>query len=249
MIFKDHFSGHARQYASARPTYPEGLFDFLAVASPATGLVWDAGCGNGQAARALARRFTRVYATDASEQQIAAAAPDTGLEFHCQPAENCGLPDHVADLVTAAQAAHWFDLPAFYHEVRRVLKPGGVLALWSYGINRIDVEIDRLVYHLYAEVLKAHWPPERPLVESGYATLAFPFPHLPAPEFDMRVSWSVEQYLAYLRSWSASQRYRHETGADPIAEIEADLRAAWGPHSREVDWPLALLATRMDRDN
>lgn len=244
MIFKDHFSGHAAEYAAARPLYPDSLFDFLAASCAATGLVWDAGCGNGQASRALARRFARVYATDASAPQIAEAVDEGGLEFRCEPAERCGLADRVADLVTVAQAAHWFDLPAFYHEVRRVLKPGGLLALWSYGVSHVGATVDPIVAGLYQGVLRDYWPPERALVESGYAALEFPFARLPAPDFEMRTDWTADHYLAYLRSWSATRRCQRATGADPVASIEPELRAAWGSAPRAVRWPLALLLTR-----
>ncbi len=208
-------------------------------------MAWDAGCGNGQAAHALARRFARVYATDASAQQIAKASGGEGLEFHREPVERCGLQDGVVDLVTAAQAAHWFDLPAFYQEVRRVLKPGGVLALFSYGANRVNGSIDPLAEHLRNEILGPYWPPERALVEAGYATLPFPFARLPAPAFDMRVSWTADQFLAYLRSWSSSRRYLSRHGSDPVGQIEPELRSAWGTGARDVTWPLALLAARV----
>ncbi len=244
MSFKDHFSGHAAEYAASRPLYPAALFDFLAGSCATTGLVWDAGCGNGQAARALAGRFDRVYATDASAEQIRQAGAAGGVEFHCEPAERCGLPDHVVDLVTVAQAAHWFDLPAFYPEARRVLKPGGLLALWCYGSNGVAGAVDPLVEQLCHGVLGAWWPPERAQVENGYAELHFPFPRLPVPRLEVRMRWSVDEYLAYLRSWSATQRYRRETGADPVASIEAPLRAAWGPRRRTVRWPLGLLLAR-----
>src|SRR5690348_5604379 len=109
--FKDHFSAHASAYASARPHYPAALFDWLARQCATRALVWDAGCGNGQASQALAAHFEQVYASDPSAEQIAAAEPLANIRYVVEPAEQCGLDDATADLVTVAQAMHWFDVP------------------------------------------------------------------------------------------------------------------------------------------
>ncbi len=125
-----------------------------------------------------------------------------------------------------------------------MLKPGGVLALWSYGISHAGAAVDPIVAGLYQGVLRNYWPPERALVESGYAALEFPFSRLPTPDFEIRTDWTADQYLGYLRSWSATRRCQQATGADPVASIEPELRAAWGSARRPVRWPLSLLLTR-----
>lgn len=242
MTFKDHFSGHASDYRDARPRYPEALFDWLAAQAPDRGLVWDCGCGNGQASVALAARFSRVHATDPSANQIANAEPRANIDYRVEPAERCSLPDRSASLVTVAQALHWFDFDAFYAEVRRVLKPRGVLAAWAYSDCRVTPAIDALKNRVYVDLVGPYWPPERDLVDAGYRTIPFPFEEAAAPAFVMSVSWSVDHFLAYLRSWSATQRYAKDKGEDPVTSVEAALRAEWGSAEtrREVYWDFHL---------
>ena len=136
--FKDHFSTRSAEYAAYRPTYPRALVDFLADAAPGTELALDCGCGTGQLSVLLGERFARVVATDASQKQIENAEPHARVAYRVAPAEASGLGDASADLVVAAQAAHWFDLPAFYAEARRVARPHGVVALVTYGIIEME---------------------------------------------------------------------------------------------------------------
>ncbi|MBR0346107.1 MAG: class I SAM-dependent methyltransferase [Rudaea sp.] len=246
--FKDHFSGHADLYREARPTYPDALFDWLAALAPDRALAWDCGCGNGQSSVALAQRFDRVVATDPSANQIADAEQRANVEYRVEPGERSSLADASASLVTIAQALHWFDHAAFYAEVRRVLKPGGVIAAWSYAACRVDAAVDKVIDHLYGDALTGpYWPAERAYVDAGYRTIPFPFEKIAAPEFPMVMRWNLDQLLAYLRSWSATQRYIKANGADPVAIVEADLRAAWGDSARmrEVVWQFHLLAGKV----
>ncbi len=238
MTFKDHFSGHAAVYREARPTYSEALFDWLAAQAPSIGLAWDAGCGNGQASVALAARFERVFASDPSAEQIANAIARANIDYHVEPAERCSLTTASADLVTVGQALHWFDLERFHAEVRRVLRPGGVLAEWTYADCAVSPAVDVQTDRLYRDLTAAWWPPERALVESGYRTLAFPFERIEVPRFDMTMEWDVDEFLAYLRSWSGSQRLLKATGEDAVGIVEPDLRSAWGDpmEKRGVRW-------------
>src|SRR5689334_24821176 len=114
--FHDHFSSVANRYADFRPHYPAALFDYLATLVPQNSTVWDCACGNGQASHDLATRFAKVIATDASKEQIASAKPNPKVEFRVALAEQSGLPDHSAELITIAQAIHWFDFDKFYAE-------------------------------------------------------------------------------------------------------------------------------------
>ena len=244
--FKDHFSGHAGVYHAARPTYPEGLFDWLATQAPALELAWDAGCGNGQASVALAARFAQVIATDPSAAQIVNAEARANIVYRVEAAEHASLADASVDLVTIAQALHWFDPAAFHAQVRRVLKPRGVIAAWTYADCRVGPGIDELKDRLYIDLTGPYWPPERAHVESGYRTLAFPFDEIASPSFAMRMAWNVDQFLAYLRSWSATQRYLTAVGEDPVTLIEPELRVAWGNASatHEVRWDFHLRCGR-----
>ena len=246
MPFKDHFSGHAAVYREARPTYPEGLFAWLAAQAPARGLAWDAGCGNGQASVALAGVFARVHASDPSARQIANAEPRPNIDYRVEPSEACSLPDASADLVTVAQALHWFDLARFHAQVRRVLKPRGVVAEWTYADCRIDPAIDAVKDRLYVDLTGPYWPPERVHVDSGYRDLPFPFEPIAVPPFPMHAAWTLAQFLAYLRSWSATERYRKATGTDPVALVEPDMAEAWGDPQRvrRVEWEFHLRCGR-----
>ena len=247
MTFADHFSGVAREYAAFRPRYPAALFDFLAALPARRALAWDAGCGSGQATGALADRFDRVRGTDASAAQIAAAEPHSGVEYGVARAESSGLPDGAADLVTVAQALHWFNLPAFYAETRRVLAPGGAVAVWTYARPRLDVpELDRVLTHFHDAVVGPYWPPERPLVESGYRTLPFPFERIATPEFELTADRSLPEVLGYLRSWSATARYQAAHGSDPVERLAEEMAPLWGNAAtvRRLRWPLHLLAGR-----
>jgi SAM-dependent methyltransferase len=246
--FPDHFSRVAADYAASRPRYPEALFSWLASLAPGRGLAWDAGTGSGQAAIALAGHFDRVIATDASAEQIAAAIPHERIEYRVAPAERSGLAAASADLATAAQALHWFDVPAFNAEAARVLRPGGVLAVWTYALPVLDdAALDAELAAFHAGV-RAWWPAERRLVETGYRTVPFPFPEIAAPAFDMTAEWDLARFLAYLGTWSAVTRYRGATGTDPVAGASA-FAAAWGRSGevRTIRWPLSLRAGRLQR--
>ncbi len=246
--FKDHFSGHAAIYREARPTYPPQLFAWLAQQTPDRELAWDAGCGNGQATLALADHFRNVIGTDPSANQIAASQARPNIEYRVEPAEQPTLATGSASLVTVAQALHWLDHARFYEQVYRVLKPGGVIAVWSYAHCDVeDAAIDRAVTRLYVDLTGPYWPTERSLVETGYRTIAFPFVEIAAPTFPMIASWTVDHLLAYLRSWSATQRYIKARAEDPVTLIEPDLRAAWGEGAiaRDVRWQFHVRVGRV----
>jgi len=240
--FKDHFSGHADSYAKARPGYPPELFEWLASLCNARATAWDCATGSGQAAVMLAEYFDRVIATDASTEQIANAQPAAGVEYRVVPAEHSGLPDSSVDLVTVAQALHWFDVDAFCAEARRVLKPEGVIAAWGYHLTRVTPQIDRIVDVFDAEIIGPCWPPERRHVDARYRDLNFPFLPLNPPAFAMRMAWSRRQFLDYIGTWSAVRRYRQTKGHDPLAWLENEIAAYWHPDDvLDVSWPMFFL--------
>ncbi len=246
--FSDHFSEVASDYADARPTYPSALFDWLASRCSQHELAWDCGAGSGQASIALAAHFARVIATDASAAQVARAAPHLRVDYRVAPAERSGLDAGCADLVTVAQALHWFDLDRFWQEVRRVARPGALFAAWTYGPLHVEGdEVDALVQRFRA-FIAPWWPDERRHVENGYRELPFPFERLDAPVFAIEASWSVERLLGYLRSWSSVARFRQARGEDPVQQFEAALRAAWGASDLErgIRWPITVLAGFVD---
>ena len=243
MSFKDHFSRLAAQYSAYRPSYPAALFDYLAQCCPERRCAWDCACGTGQASVALAERFEKVIATDASQQQVAAALPHTNVTYRVATAEQSGIESSSLDLVTVAQALHWFNLAAFYGEAQRVLKDSGILAVWTYGVLHVDdAATDALVQEFYYDVVGPYWPPERRFVEEGYRGLTFPFAELSPPTFNMEEHWERAHLLGYLRTWSATARYVEEKQVDPVAALEKKVAPLWpqAAERRKVTWPLAL---------
>jgi SAM-dependent methyltransferase len=241
--FQDHFSGVAAGYAEFRPRYPAALFDYLRSLVPKEAPVWDCACGNGQATLDLAERFDRVIATDASEKQIAEATPHPRVDYRVAPAERSGLPDASVGMVTVAQAVHWFDFGRFHAEVTRVLLPGGVLAVWGYGVQKVEGEaVNELVQDFYSNVVGPYWPPERKWIEEGYRSLPFPFDEVRPPSFRMETRWTLDQLLGYLGTWSATTRCQKATGVDPIPPLRERLREHWpdGDNARTIVWPLAI---------
>lgn len=243
--FKDHFSAHAGAYAAHRPTYPVRLFNYLGEAAPGRTLAWDAGTGNGQAALGLAPHFARVIATDASHEQIALARPYPGVTFRVGDEASSGLEDGAADLVTVAQALHWFDQERFWGEVRRVLCPGGLVAVWCYSMARTAPEVDAVVDGFYEDVVGPYWPPERKLVETGYAELEFPFAREEAPDLEMELDLDLEGMYGYVSTWSAVRRCMAATGESPLPAFRQELKAVWGDGVRRVTWPLTVHVGRV----
>jgi SAM-dependent methyltransferase len=244
----DHFTPLAEQYASFRPSYPNELFDWLASVAPQNELAWDCGTGSGQASAALALRFKHVLGTDISAAQLAAAPSLGNVEYRLTSAETNGLPDHSADLITVAQALHWFDLPQFYTEVQRVLKPGGVIAVWGY--NRLHIEqpeLQRIIDHFYEETIGTYWPAERIHVENNYRHLPFPFSRIFAPRFSLQKEWPRAHLMGYLRSWSAVGRFQAVNGFDPVDALEMEIGLHW-PEGKSywIEWPLFMHVGRAE---
>ena len=244
MPFKDHFSGQAADYERYRPGYPPALFEYLAAAAPARDRAVDVGTGNGQSAVGLATYFAQVLATDPSQAQLERARPYPRVAYRREPAESIGAEPASVDLVVAAQAAHWFDWQRFPPEVLRVLKPRGVVAIWTYELFSVDAEVDTLLADFYRNVTGPYWPRERRHVEEGYASLPFPFGEWPAPRFALQTHWCVDEALGYLGTWSSVARYRRLRGRDPVALVEPLLRQAWGSQERLLCWPIHLRVGR-----
>ncbi len=240
--FHDHFSRGAGDYAKYRPTYPDALFDWIARVAPRRDLALDCATGNGQAAVGLAKRFRRVIATDASGQQLRQAMPAPNIEYKQAFAHTNVLGRGSADAVTVAQALHWLDRPAFYAQARRVLGPKGVLVVWCYRQMQVDAAVDPVINRFYYEKVGAYWPPERRLVEDGYAGVEFPFQELAPPALAMTMAWTLDDVLGYIGTWSPTRGYREQTGEDPLPALRAELLAAWPDPAvpRAVQWPLGI---------
>lgn len=246
--YADHFSRLAPAYAQCRPVYPNELFTYLAGLVSRHDLAWDCAAGSGQATVPLAQIFGRVVATDISAAMLDQAPRHPRIEYRVAPAQASGLAGGTVDLVTVAQALHWLDLPPFYAEVERVLVAGGILAVWTYGSQVLgDAALDRALDHFYRDVVGPYWAPERRHVEAGYRTLPFPFPELSPPSFAMQAQWTLPQLVGYVRTWSATQRFRETLGQDPAEPLGEELARDWGDPAgrRTIRWPLSLRVGRL----
>ena len=248
MKFRDFFSGVADDYAAYRPQYPAALFDWLASISPGCELAWDCACGSGQASRPLASRFALVAASDASAIQVSTATETENIRFLVAAAEPAPLADGSVDLVTVAQALHWFVGNEFFAEVRRVVRPGGVFAAWTYGLPHVDSDaVEKTVRHFIENFLGPYWPPEIRLVLDGYASIELPFEEIEAPEFEMRTEWTLKRFLAFVHTWSAVGRFSGQHGEDPVDRLAAEIKSLWGDSNdpQPVSWRINLRVGRI----
>jgi len=242
----DHFSACADAYAAYRPTYPRALAELLGSLTRRRELVWEAGCGSGQLTVLLAERFARVIATDASEEQLSHAPRVENVAYRRASAESSGLPAHVADLVVAAQAAHWFDLPLFFAEAQRVGRAGATIALVSYGVVQAGGDVDPLIHEFHRHTLAPWWPPERRHVDTAYRTLDFPFEELATPLLQMSKRWTLDEFMGYMRTWSAVRALLRAGESAKLDAVEAELRRRWvGTAPREIRWSLVVRAGRL----
>lgn len=241
MQFKDHFSTGSDEYHKYRPDYPTELFQWLASVSNGHELAWDCATGTGQAARQLAPFYKRIIGTDASRQQINQAETTKNIHYAVATEINPYIAGNSVDLVTIAQAIHWFDTGLFFREVTRVLKPGGALAVWGYNLLHINQDIDVIINDLYWNTLNGFWPKERKILEQGYSTFELPFTEIQTPEFEMTQQWNPEQLLGYLGTWSAVRQYMKDKRENPLERVSECIYALWAEKTvLTITWPLTL---------
>ena len=247
MTFHDHFSEASEAYRAHRPDYPAELFDFLAGACRRTELAWDCGAGSGQASAALTRSFDHVVGSDGSLNQLSANGTPEYSRVVCL-SESCALRDDCADLVTVAQALHWFRFDDFYSEARRVARRGAVVAAWTYTKPSITPDVDAVVADFHTNRVGPYWPPERRHVDAAYRTIPFPFRRMATPELHSRKEMTGEAFMAYVGTWSATRRAQAALSEDPLAAFADRLSTAWGDldRVREISWRLHMLVGRVD---
>jgi len=243
-----HFQNAGEDYAKYRPTYPPELVEFLAAQCKRHNLAVDVGCGTGQFSALIAQHFQQVLATDVSASQVENAAPVPNIRFAVEPAEQCSAKEASVDLIVAAQAAHWFDLPSFYQEARRIAAPGCVLALVSYGVLFIDnAKCNDRFRQFYYDEIGPYWPPERQHVDNGYASFDFPFEELSYPAMSIERDWTLEQFLGYVRTWSSVKAAAKEGKASLTDSFAEELVGLWGDpqERRKISWPIAMRLGRI----
>jgi ubiquinone/menaquinone biosynthesis C-methylase UbiE len=241
----DRFSGHADLYAQYRIDYPADLYDFILTFTNSQQMAWDCATGNGQVAGSLAEIFDQVEATDISETQLILAVKKPNIHYQTSLAEQTPFADHTFDLITVAQALHWFDVNAFHQEVRRVAKPGAVIAEWGYGLVQLGTDLDSVMLDFYRNRIGPYWDPQRTYIDTAYATLPFPFADAQRVKFTSRQTWSLKRFLNYLRTWSAVRQYIHENEEDPIIGLGEELAPLWGDGERDVQFPIFLRVGRV----
>jgi SAM-dependent methyltransferase len=241
-VVKNWFSQGGQAYARFRPDYPVELAQFLAGIAPTRNCAVDVGCGNGQLTVQLAACFDEVIGVDPSTDQIASAAAHPRVRYVCAPAEKLPLPSRCASLITAAQAAHWFDLPAFYAQAREIAAEGAVIALISYGVLQLPGELKDRFSHFYHEEIGPYWPPERKLVDGGYRDLGFPFPERDVPKMEIQRTWELADFLGYLSTWSAVQRLNTAGQGKILSDFIREISQLWGDPLQQhpVSWPINM---------
>jgi ubiquinone/menaquinone biosynthesis C-methylase UbiE len=241
--FKDNFSKQAEVYVKFRPTYPQELFEFLSSLNSEHKLAWDCGTGNGQSAVNLADYYENVYATDPSEEQIKNAITHERIVYKIENAESpSSIENNSVDLITVAQAVHWFDFDKFYTQVKRVLKTDGIIAVWAYGIPTINEELDNIIRDFHDNIIGEFWLSENKLIDKEYSTIPFPFNDIKTPEFLIKKQVTLTETLGYLRSWSATQKYIDKYKENPIDILSKKLQDYWQDieKQKEMTWKLIL---------
>jgi SAM-dependent methyltransferase len=240
---KDIFSQQADSYAKFRPGYPPELFEYILSFTDYRKNAWDVGTGNGQAAVALSPFFDHVIATDLSEKQLSKAPPVANIEYRVCPADNTNILDKSINLITVAQAYHWFPFDSFAREVRRVAQPGAIIAVWCYPLPVInEKKLNDELLHFYRDVTGPYWDPERKYIENNYEDIPFPFDRLPGKMFNIQYEWNIDQLAGYTSSWSAVQHYINAKGSDPVTDFRNQLKKNWPRRDTViVDFPIVLL--------
>ena len=244
---KDYFSTQSKAYAAFRPTYPKELYDFIFSQVEEKKSAWDCATGNGQVAQYLSYYFERVYATDISQQQLDHASKGSDIFYNVSPAEKTSFNDNQFDLITVAQALHWFDRDRFYAEAKRVGKPGSLLAVWGYALLYIEPAIDEMIMHFYDNIVGPYWDDARKLVEQEYRSISFPFEQIQTPAFSIKVQWTIDQLAGYFTSWSATQKFIKEKGFDPVPPFITSLRKQWSNGAKTVSFPIFTRLGRIEK--
>lgn len=241
---KDYFSGHSKLYATFRPTYPDALYEFIFNHVKQFDVAWDCATGNGQVAQVLAKHFKQVFASDISSEQLKHAHQANNIVYRAEPAEHTSFTGNQFNLITVAQAIHWFNRANFFQEVARIAKPDAILAVWGYANCMVNPEIDKFFFHFYQNTVGPYWDKARVLIEEHYRTIVFPFEEIPAPPFQINVQWNLDQFAGYITTWSATQKYIQATGVDPVPEFIGQVKPYWRL-TMPVTFPIFLRLMRV----
>ncbi len=243
---ESNFSKQAEIYAANRPEYPAELYRFIFSNLKNSNTAWDAGTGSGQVAGVLAEYFNKVYASDISKRQLNHALQKPNIVYASLPSEDTGYPDSLFDLITVAQAIHWFDFDTFYDEVRRVARPKALIAVFGYGRLQSDPYINPVIQKLYDDAFGAWFSTPRKYVEEHYQTIPFPFEEIQSPQFSIETRWTPDRFEGYFNSWSSIQKLIEVQGYNPADEAMSQIRQKLsGSAAIAVSFPLFLRLGRI----
>jgi SAM-dependent methyltransferase len=186
-----------------------------------------------------------VIATDISTELIALAPQHPRIFYRVASAEDSGIESDTVDLITVAQALHWFDLARFWVEVTRVLRKDGVLAFWGYNWPIVDSRVDRVLED-FKGVISTSWPERSAIIHGGYNSVRPPLHEVDSPAFEASAQWDLDDYLSHLRSWSATRYYRERTGEDVTERFRTAFAEVWPSGRVSVRWPLILRVLRKE---
>jgi ubiquinone/menaquinone biosynthesis C-methylase UbiE len=235
---KDNFSKQALEYSKFRPHYPDEMIDYLISFVRNKSMVLDIATGNGQIAHKLSVVFEKVYGIDISKNQLDNAIQASNLVYQLESAEKTSFGDQTFDLITVAQAIHWFDFDLFYKEIYRILKPDGIFAVLGYGLFSTNAESDVILRNYYYNIVGPYWDKERKYLDENYTSIPFPFDEIIIDSFENQFTWSFEELMGYLETWSATQHYILKNNRNPLDLIKEELKISWHNNDKKVTFPL-----------
>ncbi|MDO4245216.1 MAG: class I SAM-dependent methyltransferase [Deinococcus sp.] len=219
-------SGAAERYSLGRPAFHGLILERLRPYLRGNELGADVACGTGLSSVALAELVSEVRAYEISGAMLAHALPHPRVAYAQAAAESLPLPDNVLDVLTVAQAFHWFDRQAFLQEARRTLKSSGVLALYDdFFVGEMG---GQPTFTAFAKAYFARYPaPARhrePFGEADAQAAGFSFTE---SRWQHPLKMTKSQLLAYLLTHS-NIAAATEAGTPP-SEITAWLEAELAP--------------------
>ncbi|KAG4281166.1 hypothetical protein FPRO06_10071 [Fusarium proliferatum] len=193
VTFRNYTADQASDYVAGRLGYTDALIDFILnfhkSTNGETGCVLDVGCGPGTATQKLAPHFDLAYGADPGESMIKTATTLGGkahsghpIVYRLSTAEDidkiADIPHSSVDMITAATAAHWFDMPRFWAAAAKVLKPGGTVAIWTVfrqpGSFNNSTELQSM-FNEFREAITPYSAAGSHLTQNGYVDLPMPW--------------------------------------------------------------------------
>jgi len=217
----------------------------------------DVGSGTGQAAIALCKHFSKVIALDPSPGQIQQLKENKekpgNLECVEGTAETIQLPDKSVDLITVAQAIHWFDLPRFFTQTHRLLKHGGLVAIWGYSLCKIDNEkADEVLRKFYVDTIGPYWDPQRKHIDNHYKDIIpenYDYPGKAIERVDLQMTKPVDlaSFMGYMETWSAVNQYKtkHPDLPSPLIQFKSSLEQCLiGKGTMNLTFPIFMILAK-----